>query len=493
MNITVKDNLVKDTIFCTNNQSLIGSCHKISDFQNSIFAFIALADALIIFLGGILLFYVHPELKQTALIQYLPVIELATASVVLTFYFADLYSNDVKRYYKSSVPKIILLCSFIFLALIMVIFAFKVSDQFSRIWIFSWYLFNTVFICLEREWFRSLLKRSHQEGKLRKPVAIIGGDEQGTRMLKSLAKQNATWMYIAVFDDRVNRLSGISEHPIVGNVEDLIEHVRSHRIDEILVALPWQAEDRTLKILKRLQELPIRVRLCPDLVGFNFPNSGYSSYGGVPVMNVYDKPIDGWNFVFKAIEDRVLALLALILILPVMLVVTLLVKLDSKGPVFFRQKRYGFNNQLIEVLKFRTMYVDEQDGNAETLVTRNDPRVTRIGNILRRTSIDELPQILNVLKGEMSMVGPRPHATKAKAAGRYYHDVVSEYAHRHKVKPGISGWAQVQGWRGETDTEEKIIKRVEHDLYYIDHWSVGFDLYILVKTVLVLFRSENAY
>ncbi len=313
-------------------------------------------------------------------------------------------------------------------------------------------------------------------------------------MMKSLTINNEPWMdVLAIYDDRVKRLEGFSEHTITGNVDDLIKYARSNRIDEILVALPWKAEKRTLEILKRLQELPVRVRLCPDLIGFNFPNSGYSYYSGIPIMHVSETPIDGWSFVFKSIEDRILAIFALILILPIMLLIALLVKIDSKGPVFFRQKRYGFNNQLIEVLKFRSMHVDNQDSNAETLVTRNDPRVTRIGNILRRTSLDELPQILNVLKGEMSLVGPRPHATKAKAAGRYYQDVVSEYAHRHKVKPGISGWAQIQGWRGETDTEEKIIKRVEHDLYYIENWSLGFDVYILFKTVLVVFRSENAY
>lgn len=457
-------------------------------------ALVALSDMLIIFLSGIVLFYAHPGLKPEALFHYLPVILLTMTFALMVFYFADLYSNDVRQYYKSPVHKIILLCSLVFLSLIMVIFALKVSDHYSRIWLFSWYLCSAIFICLERFLFSALLKKAHRDGKLRRNIAIIGGDEQGSRMIESLTTNDEPWMdVLAIYDDRIKRLEGLSEHPIAGTVEDLITHVRSNRIDEILVALPWKAENRTLEILKQLQELPVRVRLCPDLVGFHFPNSGYSSYGGVPMMHIYDKPIDGWSFVFKSIEDRVLALCALILVLPIMFFIALLIKLDSNGPVFFRQKRYGFNNQLIEVLKFRTMHVNNQDSNAETLVTRNDPRVTRLGNVLRRTSLDELPQILNVLKGEMSMVGPRPHATKAKAAGRYYHDVVSEYAHRHKVKPGISGWAQIQGWRGETDTEEKIIKRVEHDLYYIDNWSLGLDIYILAKTVLVVFRSENAY
>lgn len=492
--VVIKLNLGNGCNICVSNQSLNSSPQKFSYFYNILSALVALSDALIITLSGVVLYYAHPVLPHEEISRYLPVIFLTTIFALMVFYFANLYGNDIKRYYKSSVHKIILLCSLVFLLLIMVIFAFKASEEYSRVWLFSWYLLSTVLVSFERVSYSLYLRNSRREGRLKRNVAIVGGEEQGSRMVKYLESHQEPWMHIlAIFDDRVKRLAGASEFPIVGNVEDLIKHVRAHRIDEILVALPWHAESRTLEILKRLQELPVRVRLCPDLVGFNFPNSDYSHYGGIPVMHIYDKPIDGWCYVFKSIEDRLLGLLALLLASPVMLIVALLIKFDSKGPVFFRQKRYGFNNELIEVMKFRSMRVDLQDGDAETLVTRGDPRVTRIGKILRRTSLDELPQILNVLKGEMSMVGPRPHATKAKAAGRYYQDVVSEYAQRHKVKPGITGWAQIHGWRGETDTEEKIIKRVEYDLYYIDHWSLGFDLYILARTVLALFRTENAY
>ncbi len=486
--------LGKSFTLCVNDQNLITSSQSSYYSHHVIQWLVALTDALAISLVGIVLFYLHPELEQAAFIKYLTVTLVTTASILVIFYFSGLYRIDIKRHYTSPVHKIILLCVIAFLALITVIFALKISEQYSRVWLFSWCLVSILLISLERSWVSAYLRSSRREGRFTKNIAIVGGEEQGSRMVGVLEKHKEPWMHVlAIFDDRVNRLAGISKYPIVGNVEDLIKHVRSHRIDEILVALPWQAEDRTLDILRRLQELPVHVRLCPDLVGFNFLNTDYSYYSGVPVLHVYNKPIDGWSYVFKSIEDRVLGVLALVLALPVFLIVALLIKLDSKGPVFFRQKRYGFNNQLIEVLKFRSMHVDVQDGHAETLVTRDDSRVTRLGRILRRTSLDELPQILNVLKGEMSMVGPRPHATKAKAAGRYYHDVVSEYAHRHKVKPGITGWAQIQGWRGETDTEEKIIKRVEHDLYYIDNWSLGFDLYILAKTFLAVFRSENAY
>ena len=176
-----------------------------------------------------------------------------------------------------------------------------------------------------------------------------------------------------------------------------------------------------------------------------------------------------------------------------MVATAIAIRLESRGPILFRQKRYGFNNELIEVLKFRSMYVDRCDQNAANLVTRDDPRVTGVGRFIRKTSIDELPQLINVLRGELSLVGPRPHALHAKAADKLYDEAVEGYFGRHRVKPGITGWAQINGWRGETDTAEKIQKRVEYDLYYIENWSLLLDLYILVRTPFALVKTDNAY
>jgi exopolysaccharide biosynthesis polyprenyl glycosylphosphotransferase len=211
------------------------------------------------------------------------------------------------------------------------------------------------------------------------------------------------------------------------------------------------------------------------------------------MIDLYDKPIADWGYVSKWLFDKIVGALALAVFAPVMLLVALAIKLESKGPVLFRQKRYGFNNELIEVLKFRSMYTDRCDATASKLVTKNDPRVTRVGRFIRKTSLDELPQLINVITGGLSLVGPRPHAVQAKAAGHLYDEVVDGYFARHKVKPGITGWAQINGWRGETDTEEKIQKRIEHDLYYIENWSVFLDLYILFKTPLSLLNTRNAY
>jgi exopolysaccharide biosynthesis polyprenyl glycosylphosphotransferase len=214
----------------------------------------------------------------------------------------------------------------------------------------------------------------------------------------------------------------------------------------------------------------------------------------LPVLDVFDRPIADWDVVMKLLFDKIIGGLLLIAALPLLAVIAIAIKLDSRGPLLFKQKRYGFNNDLIEVYKFRSMRADATDAAANQLVTRDDPRVTRVGRIIRKASLDELPQLFNVVfKGNLSLVGPRPHAVNAKAEARLYAEAVDGYFARHRVKPGITGWAQINGWRGETDTQEKIQRRVEHDLYYIENWSVMLDLYILAHTPFALLKTENAY
>jgi Undecaprenyl-phosphate glucose phosphotransferase len=298
-----------------------------------------------------------------------------------------------------------------------------------------------------------------------------------------------------VFDDRseARTQESVAGCPRLGGLGALIRYCRSMHIDLLIVALPLSAERRVLEIIKRLWVLPVDIRLAAQTSALRFRPRAYSFVGDVPLLDIIDKPITDWNVVIKRTFDFAGAVLASIALAPVMALVALAIRLDSRGPVLFRQKRYGFNNELIEVCKFRSMYADKTDAGAERLVTKDDARVTRVGRFIRKTSLDELPQLFNVIRGELSLVGPRPHALEAKAANRLYHDVVDGYFARHKVKPGITGWAQVNGWRGETDTPEKIHKRVEHDLYYIDNWSVGFDLYILFRTPLALLSTKNAY
>jgi Undecaprenyl-phosphate glucose phosphotransferase len=331
-------------------------------------------------------------------------------------------------------------------------------------------------------------------GVIARTVAIIGAGEPGSRLIKALERRKEPWVHlIGVFDDRSGREPELPLGPgRLGTVDDLVAYSRRNRVDEILIALPWGAETRLLDILGRVRSVPANIRLAPDVIGHHFLDRGFGRLGGVPVFDVYSKPISGWGALLKRIEDLVFGGLALLLASPLMVLCAIAIKLDSRGPVLFRQNRYGYNNTLIGVYKFRSMYHEARDANCDTQTTRRDPRITRVGAVLRRTSLDELPQLLNVLSGDMSLVGPRPHATNTKAAGRLFEEVVREYAARHKVKPGITGWAQVRGWRGETDTEEKILRRVECDLYYMENWSIFFDVEILFRTIIVV-AGKNVY
>jgi exopolysaccharide biosynthesis polyprenyl glycosylphosphotransferase len=229
------------------------------------------------------------------------------------------------------------------------------------------------------------------------------------------------------------------------------------------------------------------LRLSVEPIAEKFQVRGMSYIGAAPVLEIADRPLKQWRAVAKWVEDKSLAILLLTAFAPLMAFVALLIKLDSRGPVLFAQKRFGFNNDVIPVLKFRTMYVDLGDRSGGQRTIRQDPRVTRMGRIIRALSIDELPQLINVLRGEMSIVGPRPHPIAMQAGnGALYGDAVAQYCHRHRVKPGITGWAQVNGLRGEVDTLHKARARVDHDLYYIEHWSPWLDLKIVLKTIFVV-------
>jgi Undecaprenyl-phosphate glucose phosphotransferase len=302
---------------------------------------------------------------------------------------------------------------------------------------------------------------------------------------------------LGIFDDRndTRSLESCAGSPKLGKVDDIIEFARRTRVDLVLFALPISAETRILAMLKKLWVLPVDIRLSAHTNKLRFRPRSYSYLGKVPTLDVFEAPITDWDLVMKWLFDRLVGGVLLLLALPVMALVALAIKLDSRGPVLFRQKRFGFNNERIDVFKFRSLYHDQADPLASKVVTRNDPRVTRVGRFIRKTSLDELPQFFNVVfTGNLSLVGPRPHAVQGKLQNRMFDEAVDGYFARHRVKPGITGWAQINGWRGEIDNEEKIQKRVEFDLYYIENWSVLFDLFILLRTPLALMtKSENAY
>jgi Undecaprenyl-phosphate glucose phosphotransferase len=469
--------------------------HNFTLVPEIIAVLLACADAMILFCTGYILYMNDPFGKIEQLPIYLSAMALYSLLATVLFYANNLYKVESIIKLRTACSKIFLICIFTFMALLALAFALKISSSFSRIWAFYWFISSLSGVYFIRLLARQCLVIWAQGGQLTRNIAIVGSGDQGVLMVELLRKQRHPWVHIVgVFDDRSERISETMDEELKsGSVDSLILMAREGRIDEILVALPWGAEERILAILHKLQILPVNIRLCPERVCYKFPNHNYSKYNGIPILNMFDKPLSGWDCVLKTIEDKIFAILILIPIAPLLIIIAALIKLDSPGPVLFRQKRYGFNNQLIDMYKFRSMYVDKQDNNAKQLTSRNDPRVTKLGRFLRRTSLDELPQLLNVLTGEMSIVGPRPHATEAKAAGVLYEDVVYQYAARHKVKPGITGWAQVNGWRGDTDTEEKIQKRVDYDIDYINRWSLALDLKIILKTIFVVIIGQNAY
>ncbi len=376
------------------------------------------------------------------------------------------------------------------------IFFTKIGDIYSRVWLASWYGVGLLALLSFRTIIGGLVRKWNKDGRLDRRAVIVGGGDRAATLIGSLDDTGGSDITITgIFDDRGDDRSpaNVRGYPKLGKISQLVDFARQTRVDLLIVSLPMTAENRLLEVLKQLWVLPVDIRLSAHTDKLRFRPRAYSYIGNVPFLDVFDKPLSGWDSIIKLIEDRLISALGLIAAAPVMALVALAIKLDSKGPVFFKQKRYGFNNELIEVYKFRSMYTDQSDQKAVKLVTKDDPRVTKVGRFIRKTSLDELPQLFNVLKGELSLVGPRPHATQAKAANQLYTEVVDGYFARHRVKPGITGWAQINGWRGETDTSEKIQKRVEHDLYYIENWSLLFDLYIVFTTPYALLNTENAY
>ena len=342
----------------------------------------------------------------------------------------------------------------------------------------------------------SVLENLTDAGRLVRRTVIIGGGPDAETLISTLMDDNRKEVSIlGVFDDRADERSAdsIKGYPKLGTFDQLPAFCRNAGVDLMIVTVPMTAENRLMQILQLLFTLPVDIRISALSSKLRLSSRAYSYIGRVPMLALMDRPLTDWDRVIKNIEDRVLGTLLFLLAAPVMALVALAIRLDSKGPILFKQRRYGFNNELIEVYKFRSMYTDKTDATASKLVTKDDPRVTPVGRFIRKTSLDELPLLLNVIKGQMSLVGPRPHATEAKASSDLYQTVVGEYFARHRMKPGVTGWAQINGWRGETDTHEKIQRRVEADLYYIDNWSLLFDLYIIAVTPFALMTGKNAY
>jgi Undecaprenyl-phosphate glucose phosphotransferase len=420
-----------------------------------------------------------------------------TLMSLLSFQAADIYQIQAFRGHEKQYMRLASAWSVVFLLAVTVSFFARLGDQFSRVWLGSYYAIGLIVLLLFRRALFMLVRRWTRQGRLDRRTVVVGAGDAGEALISAVAGQrDSDVRIIGVFDDRGDdRSSPVCDGvPKLGTVDDLVEFARQTRVDLVIFSLPITAEGRILQMLKKLWVLPVDIRLSAHTNKLRFRPRSYSYIGNLPVLDIFDRPIADWDVVMKWLFDKVVGTLALIVLSPVMLAVAIAIKLESRGPVLFKQRRYGFNNELVEVYKFRSMYVEHTDRNAAKLVTKDDPRVTRVGRFIRRTSLDELPQLFNVVfTGNLSLVGPRPHAVHAKAEDHLYDEAVDGYFARHRVKPGITGWAQINGWRGETDSKEKIQRRVECDLYYIENWSILFDMYILARTPFALLSSKGAY
>ncbi|MFC3706028.1 undecaprenyl-phosphate glucose phosphotransferase [Devosia honganensis] len=427
---------------------------------------------------------------------YVPVIAAATLLANILFNAARTHRISSYRTLGAQIGRVAGAWALVVVTLTAGLFFFKAGDMVSRVWLLGWFVSGGAALVLYRLALRALVLRWTEQGRLKRRAVIVGGGSDAALLIDQIkAGADKDINLLGLFDDRVDERSPelVSGYRKLGKVADLIEFARRTPVDLVIVSMPLSAEKRVLDMLTQLWVLPVDIRLSAHMSKLKFTDKAYSYVGALPVLDMADRPISDWNLVFKWVFDKIVALIAIVLLSPVMLATAIAIKLESRGPVLFVQNRHGFNNELIRIYKFRSMRTDMADATASRLVTKDDPRVTRVGKFIRRTSIDELPQLFNVLKGELSIVGPRPHALQAKADNLLYYEAVEGYFARHRVKPGITGWAQINGWRGETDTIDKIMQRVDHDLYYIENWSILLDLYILVMTPIRLFNTENAY
>jgi Undecaprenyl-phosphate glucose phosphotransferase len=454
-------------------------------------------EFLIIALAGLNAYYLYVAGREIAMAgAYWTVSFGAAAATVAAFELSGLYSIPAFRGYVPRAGRMVAIWTGIAGLLMAIAFFTRFGADFSRVWMAMWFVSATALLVAARVAASIMVRAWTGTGRLTRRGVIIGGGARAGELISALAACDDSDLEICgIFDDRAGDRSPamIAGCPKLGNIEALLEFARSARVDLLIVSLPLAAEARVMQLLRQLWVLPVDIRLSAHASRLRFRPRTYSYIGAVPFLDVFDRPLRDWSLIVKRIEDVVIAAILVVLLAPLMGLVALAVKLDSPGPVLFRQPRHGFNDDEIEILKFRSLYADACDPEARRLVYRGDPRVTRVGRFIRRTSLDELPQLFNVLRGELSLVGPRPHAPFAATHNRPYADVVESYSARHRVKPGITGWAQINGWRGATDNEQQIRRRVEHDLHYIENWSLAFDLYILAMTPFTLFNNERAF
>jgi len=379
---------------------------------------------------------------------------------------------------------VIVICILAFLG-----YATKLSYRYSEEVIVAWFITTPIALISSHLVMRWIATNMRKKGETRS-VVVVGANEVGIKLVARIAEYPYLLMETrGFFDDRDESRRVEEQIPLLGAVSEVASYVRKHNIQMIFISLPMSAQPRIRKLLDELHDTTASIYFMPDVNLFDLMQARFDNVGGLPVVAICESPYSGVDSVVKNISDFVLAAFILVMLLPLMLFIALAVKFSSPGPAIFKQRRYGLNGEEIIVYKFRSMTVSE-DGDKIEQARKDDPRITRIGAFLRRSSLDELPQFINVLQGRMSIVGPRPHAV---AHNELYRNLIRGYMLRHKIKPGITGWAQVNGLRGETQVLEKMKARIEFDLYYLRNWSIWLDMWIVLRTVWVVMRRDNAY
>lgn len=437
------------------------------------------------------------------------------AGVAIICYFCftqgHLYHTNALLNESRAAKSIALRVSLIFMALAAIAALTHQQAFFSRIWFAAFYVGVIAALVIERSIVAALVRRWIARGYITQSVVIVGLNESTTQLIERF-KTNRLGIRIAgvftdasgnkpdnVFEDQngdgsADLAAAGGRELARGGLEDLLNFAAANPVDLVVIALPIAEADRITSVIKQLRQLPLNIRILPGAIGlqrFSPIQLERTELPGVQLLTVADRPISELAWLVKGTLDRIAALAGLVLLSPVLLVCAIGVSLASPGPVLFRQKRVGYMGRQFDIIKFRTM--DHQSCGSDTPTRRRDDRVFKFGRLLRRSSLDELPQLLNVLLGDMSLVGPRPHMIGQMVEGRSLSEAVNEYASRHRVKPGITGWAQVNGWRGPAETIEQMERRVEHDIYYIENWSPMFDLVILGESLFKGFFGRNAF
>jgi len=463
------------------------------NYSGFINLFSRLIDPLVVVVAAMVAYSVRFSSNLFSLPQdYYFLVLVAVFCVTLVFPVFNIYTSWRGQGLAKQARTIILAWLTVMLMMIVILFGLQLSADYSRIWLGLWMLLGLLFLLFYRMSVYAVLQYQRLQGRNFRRVVIVGAGDLAKKLIHQTVESPwSGFQVMALFDDNEHlQKTLVDGFEVCGNLDDVHTYVELNQVDEVWIALPLRAEKRVKELLYGLRHQTVNIKLVPDIFGFTLLNHSMTELVGLPAVNLSDTPMWGNNKLVKAIEDRIIGLIIFILTSPALLLISVAIKITSGGPILFKQKRHGWDGKIINIYKFRTMKEHNEDEDCVTQACKDDVRITRLGAFLRRTSLDELPQFFNVLQGRMSIVGPRPHAVQHN---EMYKDKVNKYMLRHMVKPGITGWAQVNGLRGETDTLDKMKNRVEYDLYYIENWSLWFDLKIMFLTIFKGFINKNAY